>query len=248
MPLPESSFGAWLRALPLRTDQKEVLLFDGSPKRNQSAHFAILDIDVGPRDLQQCADAVIRLRAEYLFSSECPDAIQFNFTSGDTARWSDWRDGVRPRIAGNQVIWNRTAAPDTGYDNFRAYLDSVFMYAGSASLERELYPVGDPQRPKAGDVFIKGGYPGHAVLVVDVAENPEGRRVFLLAQSYMPAQDLHVLKSFDECSPWYYAKANGTLHTPEWDFSYQDLKRFSTTPCEEPDDNSERSNDAIERQ
>ncbi|MCL4692369.1 MAG: hypothetical protein KJ060_07655, partial [Candidatus Hydrogenedentes bacterium] len=180
MPLPESSFGTWLRAVPLRTEQTEVLLFDGSPKRNQSAHFAILDIDVGPRDLQQCADAVIRLRAEYLFSSECPDAIQFNFTSGDTARWSDWRDGMRPRIAGNQVTWNRTAAPDAGYDNFRDYLDSVFTYAGSASLERELSPVPDLTRPEIGDVYIQGGFPGHAVITVDVAENAQGLRVFRL--------------------------------------------------------------------
>jgi hypothetical protein len=246
--LPATSFGVWLRALLLRTGQTKVHLFDGSLKRNQSAHFAILDVDVGPRDLQQCADAVIRLRAEYLFSSGCPDSIQFNFTSGNTAQWTDWREGMRPRIAGNQVTWNRTATPDVGYDNFRSYLDSVFSYAGSASLERELLAVTDPQRLESGDVFIQGGYPGHAVIIVDVAADQVGRRVFLLAQSFMPAQDIHILKSFDDCSPWYYARSEGTLHTPEWEFFHQDLKRFPRNPCEMPDHIEERVDDAIKYQ
>lgn len=243
--VPATSFGAWLRALPLRTGQTKVHLFDGSLKRNQSAHFAILEVDVGPRDLQQCADAVIRLRAEYLYSGACSDAIQFNFTSGDTARWTDWREGMRPRIVGNQVTWNRTATPDVGYENFRSYLDSVFSYAGSASLERELLAVTDPQWPESGDVFIQGGYPGHAVIILDVAADQVGRRVFLLAQSFMPAQDIHILKSFDDCSPWYYARSEGTLHTPEWEFFHQDLKRFPRNPCEMPDHIEERVDDAI---
>ena len=47
-----------------------------------------------------------------------------------------------------------------------------------------------------GDVFIKGGFPGHAVVVLDMAENDRtGQRVFLLAQSYMPAQDIHIMKN-----------------------------------------------------
>ena len=45
-----------------------------------------------------------------------------------------------------------------------------------------------------GDVFIKGGSPGHAVIVVDVAIYTQtGKKVFLLAQSYMPAQQIHIL-------------------------------------------------------
>ena len=42
-----------------------------------------------------------------------------------------------------------------------------------------------------GDVLIQGGSPGHAVIVVDMAENPAtGEKLYLLAQSYMPAQDI----------------------------------------------------------
>jgi len=44
-----------------------------------------------------------------------------------------------------------------------------------------------------GDVMIRAGSPGHAMLVVDVAEDERGRRIYLLAQSYMPAQDIHIV-------------------------------------------------------
>ena len=205
-------------------------------KHNQSAHHAVFDIDVGSRDLQQCADAVIRLRAEYLFTrlsegAECGD-ISFNFTSGDAARWSDWRRGIRPRVSGNRVSWNQTASADETYLNFRRYLNTVFTYAGTHSLERELLPVSDPARVEPGDVFIQGGFPGHAVIVVDVAEDERGRRVFLLAQSYMPAQDIHLLRNPASRSPWYEAASSGRLLTPEWEFSFSDLRRFGDSECE----------------
>src|SRR5215216_2798811 len=63
------SFGEWLRKTPLKKD-KSVHLYNGQLKRNQSAQFAVVDIPVGDKDLQQCADAVMRLRAEYLFSQK----------------------------------------------------------------------------------------------------------------------------------------------------------------------------------
>src|SRR5688572_11354147 len=66
VPAAADSFGVWLRGLPLKPGRPAVLLFDGALKGNQDAHEAVLDIDVGDEDLQQCADAVIRLRAEYL--------------------------------------------------------------------------------------------------------------------------------------------------------------------------------------
>ena len=231
---PGSNFAAWLRELPLRPERPDVRLFDGSLKRNQAAHHAVFDLDVGSRDLQQCADAVIRLRAEYLFrrlwEDGCDD-IAFHFTNGDVARWLDWRQGIRPRVSGNEVTWHRSAPPDDSYANFRRYLDTVFTYAGTHSLARELDPVPDPSRVEAGDVFIQGGFPGHAVIVVDVAEDAHGRRAFLLAQSYMPAQDIHLLRNPGKASPWYEAKSAGALQTPEWLFDVSDLHRFPKSLC-----------------
>lgn len=210
-------------------------LFDGRLKGTQEAHEAVVAIDVGRRDLQQCADAVIRLRAEWLWSQGCEDAIAFRFTRGDLARWTAWRAGERPRVEGSRVRWVPGAATDGSYQSFRRYLDLVFTYAGSASLARELVPVSETARVEGGDVFIQGGYPGHAVLVVDVAEREDGRRVFLLAQSYMPAQEIHVLRNPAHAgSPWYDAARAGELVTPEWVFRYSDLRRFGAPACDGP--------------
>lgn len=226
-PVPAASFAGWLRDLPLLPGRPPVRLYDGRLKANQAAHHAVLDIDPGDRDLQQCADAVIRLRAEYLYSAGRDAEIVFRFTSGSPAEWARWRDGWRPVVRGNRVSWSRSARADRSHRNFREYLNTVFAYAGSASLAAELEEVPDPSRVEAGDVFIQGGFPGHAVIVADVAVDSTGRRVFLLAQSFMPAQQIHMLRNpADPVSPWYRAERRGALVTPEWVFEHRDLRRF----------------------
>ena len=98
-------------------------------------------------------------------------------------------------------------------------MDFVFTYAGTLSLSQCLQPK-DIKDIASGDVFILGGSPGHAVMVVDVAENKAGEKIFLLAQSYMPAQETQILKNNNATtlSPWYSANLSGTLDTPQWTF------------------------------
>jgi hypothetical protein len=89
--------------------------------------------------------------------------------------------------------------------------------------------IADSKDIRAGDVFVEGGFPGHAVLVVDRARDPRsGRVIFLLAQSYMPAQDIHVLTNpaGGPLAPWYDANFGETLRTPEWTFRAEHLRRF----------------------
>ena len=193
----------------------------------------MIDIDVGQRDLQQCADAVIRPRAEYLFATGCGEQLSFRFTSGHRTPWADWRSGLRPRVSGNDVRFEHTSNTVEGWKEFRRYLDTVFAYAGSHSLARELEMVADPNRVLPGDVFIQGGFPGHAVIVVDVVHGRSGERQMLLAQSYMPAQQIHILVNpSDEHSPWYPGGAAGPLVTPKWRFERSDLRRLpSPTDC-----------------
>jgi len=227
IPAAKGSFGSWLRSLPVKPGRPEVRLHNGGLKSDQSVHHAVLDIDVGGRDLQQCADAVIRLRAEYLLCRGRADEIAFNFTSGDRAEWVKWKGGYRPHVRGRAVSWSRTARPDASYAGFRKYLDVVFTYAGSASLEKELSPVSAASEVEPGQVFIKGGFPGHAVIVLDVAADRQGGRVMLLAQSYMPAQEIHVLRNPGSAlSPWYPVDRARPLQTPEWTFSNDQLRRF----------------------
>ncbi|MEM8901265.1 MAG: DUF4846 domain-containing protein [Bacteroidota bacterium] len=223
---PENSFGNWLRGLPIDTLDTEVTLFNGTPKLNQSAQAYILEIPVGKRDLQQCADAVMRLKAEYLFHHQQLESIHFNFTSGDEASFTSWSQGYRPSFSGNKVSWNKTASPDASYRSFLAYMNIVFSYAGTWSFEKELSPI-SLSEAKIGDVFIQGGFPGHAIIIVDEAINTNGEKVFLFAQSYMPAQEIHILKNPNDSdsSPWY-TLSEATLLTPEWSFPSESIKRM----------------------
>ncbi|MBL7889594.1 MAG: hypothetical protein JNL24_08580, partial [Bacteroidia bacterium] len=94
---------------------------------------------------------------------------------------------------------------------------------------KELKQVSNLNDIQIGDVFIKGGFPGHAVLVVDVCENIKTKkRLFLIQQSYMPAQEIHVLKNYNDASlnPWYSVEFGDVLKTPEWDFSKTSLMRW----------------------
>jgi hypothetical protein len=223
------TFAEWLRWLPLKKGRPPVYLFNGRKKSNQEAHFAVVEIDIGKGDLQQCADAVIRLRAEYLYSIGRYDAIHFKFTSGHEAKFRKWIAGYRPLVSGNKVRWVKSAKRDSSYTSFREYLNTVFMYAGSYSLSRELCEVKDLKEMKIGDLFIDGGFPGHAIIVVDMAVNRRmKKKLFLLAQSYMPAQEIHILKNpmNPKLNPWYELEFGETLQTPEWTFNKSDLKRF----------------------
>lgn len=229
--VPPGGFGEWLRGLPLLPGAGVVHLHDGKPKPDQGSHAAVIDIDVDRRDLQQCADAVIRLRAEYQFAKGDRDGIAFRFTSGDLARYSDWRRGMRPAVKGNKVAWSKSAKADQSYAGFRTYLDTVFTYAGTMSLAKELVTVSDPADIQPGDVFIDPGSPGHAEIVVDVVEDAATRRrMFLLAQSFMPAQQMHILKrSAKPNDVWFEIVADGRLSTPHWEFRRDQLKRFRPT-------------------
>jgi hypothetical protein len=207
----DGSFGDFLRRLPLKARGAAVHLYDGTPKSRQDVHAAVVDLDVPPRDLQQCADAVMRLWAEYRYARGA--TIAFHPDPGK-ARALTFDARVRDRRA------------------FDKWLIKVFADAGSASLEAELRARGDGGA-QPGDVLIQGGYPGHAVLVLDVAvgKGADGaeHRWLLLGQSYMPAQEFHVLVNpATPGSPWYDAAALSTgLKTPEWrPFVARDLRRF----------------------
>ena len=225
----KGSFAEWLRFLPLKPGKPQVKLFNGDLKGNQTAHFAVIDIDVGTKDLQQCADAVMRMKAEYHFSKNDYSSIHFNYTSGDRVDFSRWINGERPRVSGNTVRWTTGSTKGSDHGNFRNYMDAIFNYAGTLSLAKEMKVLSDIQEIQPGDVFIHGGSPGHAVLVVDVAHNPETKeKLFMLAQSYMPAQEMHILMNPNEAglSPWYRIGFGETLYTPEWTFDRKELKRF----------------------
>lgn len=232
---PMGSFARYLRQLPLKPAGSPVLLHTGSLKARQDVHDAVVDISTGAKDLQQCADAVMRLRAEHLFANSRHGDIAFDLTNGFRVPWNRWRSGERVRVTGNACTWVGGGTRDSSHEQLLRYLEFVFMYAGTLSLSKELKNCAtEPLR--GGDIFIRGGSPGHAVIVLDVVSGNDGRTHFLLGQSYMPAQDIHVLKNPKRTngSAWYTLNEGSQLRTPEWTFEWSDRKRWADQPAEAP--------------
>ena len=225
----QESFGSYLRRLPLKPDGAPVLYFDGRTKSNNQVYEAVVDLPIGKRDLHQCADAVMRLWATYLWEQKRYAEIHFNFVSGFRADYLEWMRGNRIRMNGKRAEGDKKAEPSNTAEDLWAFLEMVFSYAGTASLAHELKAVSIDEM-EAGDVFIIGGSPGHAVIVLDVADHQSTHeRIFMLGQSYMPAQETQILtnRNNTEFSPWYSVSATGkTLNTPEYTFKITDLKRF----------------------
>jgi len=223
----QNTFAHYLRTLKLKPVGSKVLYHNGATKQNNGVYEAVVDLEIGKKNLHQCADAIMRLKAEYLWQQKEYDQIHFNFTNGFRVDYSNWMNGKRVLVKGNKTSWIDKTTPSNTYDDFWNYMELIFMYAGTASLEKELLPVNINQA-EIGDVLIQGGHPGHAIIIVDKATNIKtGKSVYLLAQSYMPAQELQILKNrtVSKISPWYELR-EGTISTPEWRFESGDLRRF----------------------
>ncbi len=222
----KNSFASFLRNYKLKKAGSPVLYYDGNEKGNQNVHVGVFKLPMEEEDLQQCADSIMRMYAEYYWQTGQPDKIGFHFVNGFFAEYSKWRQGYRIEVSDSGCRWVHSAVADNSYETFQQYMRIVFSYASTLSMEKESKKISLSQI-QAGDIFIKGGSPGHVVMVVDVCENAEGKKAFLLAQGFMPAQEFHLLKNpAHEEDPWYYEEEiTYPLDTAEYTFEKGSLMR-----------------------
>jgi hypothetical protein len=134
----EGSFGEFLRNQKLKPYGEKALYYDSREKPFGSVYDSVLDVDIGNRDLHQCADAVMLLRAEYLYSMGKYDEIEFNFVSGFEAKYNEWIKGNRIKIEGNNANYYKATEPSNTYEEFRKFMDIVFAYSSTLSLEKRI--------------------------------------------------------------------------------------------------------------
>ena len=226
---PPNTFATYLRNLPLKPNNTVPKMYNGRDVRRRTAYEAVVDLPIGDKNLHQCADAIIRLKAEYLFNQQLYDQIHFNFTNGFRVDYSEWMNGKRIRVSGNRSYWVQTSRVSNTYQDLWDYLETVFMWAGTASLENELVEAPEDDI-RIGDILIRGGTPGHAMIIVDAAIQEEtGDKIYLLAQSNMPAQEIQVIKNRADMSisPWFRISPGYTVSSGRWVFGIEDIKRFS---------------------
>ncbi len=199
----KGSFGDFLRNYKVLPDGSPVMLYNGMPRTSDPA-VCVFDMHLGKKDLQQCADSIMRIYAEYLMSVGRESDIAFHLADGSVCDWISFKNSG---------------------GSFEGYLEKVFAYAGTYSMQTECRPT-SLDKLKTGDVFIKGGSPGHVVMVADICEN-NGKKAFLLAQGYMPAQQFHILENrLHEGDPWYYEdEVVYPFVTPEYTFGEGSLMR-----------------------
>lgn len=224
----KGSFQEYLRNYKLKSFDSKIINYDGSEYFWQHGHIGILEVPVPDNGLQQCADALIRIRSEYLWDTNRKDEIGFNFTSGHYCSWQEYALGYRPIINGNEVFFRKTAQENYTKENFYKYLNLVYTYAGTLSMYTELPKVEDVKNLKIGDMLIKGGSPGHIVMICDEAINSKGEKLYLLFQGNTPAQSVHLVKNLEKASisPWYSLKKDAVIPVSNYTFRSSKFVRF----------------------
>lgn len=227
--LEKHSFGAFLRHLPLAAANTPVRSYRGDVIRSGDHPnvAAVVAIDVGNRDLQQCADAILRLHAEWRYAEGHRDHA-YRAADGTKLSFARFAAGDRLRVEGNKLsfVHNARAAEPT-HALLRTWLDDVFGWANTGALARDGARV-SWKNLRPGDFFVLTGVPyGHAVLVLDMATDAQGRRALLLGQSFVPAQNMHVLRP-DTSSAWFVVDESETsVSTPFWEpFPFESLRRL----------------------
>lgn len=224
----ENTFQHYVQNYPLKSFGSKIINYDGNEYGYQRGHVGILEIPVPSNGLQQCADALIRIRSEYLWETNQKNAIGFNFTSGHYCSWKQYAEGYRPKVNGSRVSFHKTAGADTSEANFYRYLNLIYTYAGTQSLFDELKSIETVEEVQVGDMLIYPGSPGHVVMVVDEVVNSSGEKLFILAQGNTPAQSVHILKNPNDSriSPWYELEMGAYLEIPTYYFNETRFVRF----------------------
>ncbi len=224
----KGSFGEYLRNKRLKAYGNKAVYYNGRTKSSKGIYDSVYDYPIGDKNLHQASDAIMFLRADYLFNAKKYDDICFSFVNGFKAEYSKWMSGYRIRISNNEATWHKDAEQIRTYDNFMRYMNMVYAYCSTISLPNDMVSVAASEM-QIGDVFLSLRGSGHSAIVVDMAVNKKnGRRIFMLAQAGSPAQQTQILinPNNSEISPWYELDVNNDIITPEWKFKSQELMRF----------------------
>jgi hypothetical protein len=191
--VPENSFAAYMRALPLKPTGSPVLSWDGRIVYKGSEVMGVVDWPL-PSKVQQCADVAIKLHAEYS-SIHDKSKIHYRSLSGQEISYLNWLGGVYGlNRQGTEIVFHpsRSRKSDTR-NELEKYLHFVMLYANSSSLARDLPKVAEKDL-LPGDLYIqpdpsgRGGI-GHVSIIVDSCRNQLGEMQYLLAYGWTPAQD-----------------------------------------------------------
>ncbi len=178
-------------AAPPLTRARCAACWDGT-RAGQDSHCAVVDLDIGRRDLLQCADRHPEVAGGTPLCHRTGRRRRVRFTSGhEAAAWRRWRTVPAPGVRQPGELDHLRLVPADGVPSW------LLAGARPAPPRRRR-----PTLLRGGDLLVIGGFPGHVAVVVDAARHPEtGRRVDAPGPGVLPAQDVHVLASCPGLDP-----------------------------------------------
>lgn len=189
-----NSFAAYLRSLPV-VNSTTIKLFNGKTLKDSKAQYSgHIPINIKGKRLWQCMDILMVLYTDFLFKQERADSLSFPLPEGTMLRWQDWKMGLRPQFEGLHFVLKKSAKSNPVTTS--SYLNTVFNYSGTQTFYHH-YPSVAVKDMQPGDFIVKKGRKGHAVLILDMAQNEKGETVILVAQGDTPARQIAVLKGGD---------------------------------------------------
>lgn len=223
----EKSLGEFLRNYDLKKSTGVVKLWDGTKKEDSGTVQAVFKLPMEKEDMQRSAGAVIRMYAEYFWSRRMFDKISFQFINGFQAEYQKWQEGFRIRTDDSGSIWVNGGSYDESKENLVQYLHVVMTYTSAVSMEKESKKI-KKEDIQIGDIFLQSGDASDVAMIVDMCENEQGQKAFLLAKGGKPAQQFHLLKNpAHEDDPWYYVgEMKYPLQTSEGEFAKGSLRRL----------------------
>ena len=174
---PDNTFSRWVQNLPLKNNRK-ISSHDGGHVLR--AYYRILAVVDRPllfkQDLEQSADYCMRLWADYhKEKGKLEKLYLFDYH-------------------GNKKLFKKSKKP------FMEFLKLAMAYSNSHSLKKGCIPV-HPDSLRPGDLLVQNekGSLGHASMVLDVCENHEEKKLYLIGYSFIPAQEFHIEKAGETC-------------------------------------------------
>lgn len=210
----KGSYAEFIRTYKLKTFGSVAMEYDedtGSYVENEKASTAgVFELPANLNRWMQCADSIIMLYAEYLYSQRLYSDISFTFSNGFKCDWLTYAQGNRFNAKTSK--WELKAEPDDSYETFQKYIDLVYQYANTDSLRSDMSVTPGMKDINIGDAFVVGVRDlkaaaaainpnieikyGHAIFVVDVAVNPTtGKTIFMLAEGNTPATEISIIEN-----------------------------------------------------
>lgn len=203
-----SSYAQYLRSLPLKRRGTKVMLYTGGEANYQFLSTGVIDQDLLSNS-EQCADATMRLRAEYLWSRGRYGDISFRNVNGKMMHYT----GGGSRKA------------------FERYMRDVYGLCSTFSLFTETTPR-DIKDVQPGDVLVypaRAGHKyGHALIVVDVAKSKSGKVAIMCAEGNTPARDKHIVRNLNPLkNPWFFLDEDDeTIWISCFHFNKNELRHY----------------------